>query len=93
MGTLYASSFITSIMQYSQTCKLLTVSLFIYELAFSFIPVQFHTNLFWFPYENWFFSMVFDGKPTRSISEPTSVQRLHHIKTNDSKIDVGLQLY
>ena len=35
----------------------------------------------------WFFLMVFDGKPTASISEPTSVQRLLYIKTNDPKID------
>ena len=31
--------------------------------------------------------MVFDGKPTPSISEPTSVQRRLYIKTNDPTID------
>ena len=38
-GTLYASSIITSVMLYSQTCKMLPVFFFIYQLAFSFIPV------------------------------------------------------
>ena len=35
----------------------------------------------------WFFSMVFDGKSNRSISEPTLVQSLLYIKTNYPKID------
>ena len=38
-GTLYAFLIMASIMQYSQTCKLLPVFLFIYQLAFSFMPV------------------------------------------------------
>ena len=37
--------------------------------------------------------MVFDGKPTPSIPEPTSLQRLLYIKTIDPGIDVGLQTY
>ena len=31
--------------------------------------------------------MDFDGKPAPSISEPTLVQRLLYINTNDPKID------
>ena len=31
--------------------------------------------------------MVFDGKPTPSISEPFSVKRLLYIKIHDPKID------
>ena len=38
-GTLYASPIITSVMLYPKTCKMLPVFLYIYQLAFSFIPV------------------------------------------------------
>ena len=51
-------------------------------------------NLFLLPQENLeVFPMVFDWNPTYFIPEPTLVQRLLYIKTNDPGIDVGLQLY
>ena len=48
-------------------------------------------NLFLLPYENLVvFPMVFDWNPIYYIPEPTLVQRLLYIKTNDPGIDVGL---
>ena len=50
-------------------------------------------NLFWLLRKLVIFPIVFDGNPTHFIPEPTLVQRLLYIKTNDPGIDVGLQLY
>ena len=54
----YVPLIITCIMQYSQTCKLLPVFLFIYQFTplpadknfCSFVSVSLHTNLFLLPY-------------------------------------------
>ena len=50
-------------------------------------------NLFWLLRKLVIFPIVFDGNPTHFIPEPTLVQRLFYIKTNDLGIDVVLQLY
>ena len=91
-STIYAFPIITSIIQYSQTCRLFPVFLFIYQLAFYSYLCNFTQIYFGFLKKNLrVFLMVFDGKPT-PIFEPTLVQRLLYIITNDPKIDVGLQL-
>ena len=102
-GNLCTSPVITNIMQYSQTCKRLPVFLFIYQFApylagkdFFFIytcVISYKFVLASLRKPCDFFYMVFDGKPTPSIPEPTSLQRLLYIKTIDPGIDVGLQTY
>ena len=88
-GTLYASPIITIIMQYSKTCKLLPVFLFIYRLAFSFYtciiishkfvlaslrkPYGFFSGFWWEAHSFYFWANL--------------GPKLLYIKTNDPKID------
>ena len=87
-GILYASPVIATIMQYSQACKLLPVFFSSTSLLFHLYLCNLTQICFGFLKKTlWFFPMVSDGKPTPSISEPTSVQRLLYIKTNDPTIE------
>ena len=82
--TLYSFSIITSIMWYSETYKLLASIILLFHLyLYNFTQICFG----FLKKTLWLFPMVFYGKPTPSISEPTSVQGLLYIKTNDPKID------